>query len=440
MPQPATMLKVLVDQRKWRYVDFARAFAAAAEEVLGLGPGNPTVGESAFRRWTGGKLRGLPGADTCRVLEAMFQVPAETLFGPPPSANDPALPTFDLEAEIAMTARDAQEDANAAAASSISDTTIDQLRDDIVALAGAYNRKSSAEVWTEARRLREEAETQRDRTRIPGQQQDLLVLAGQASALLATAAFDMGSLAGAKRLARTAALYGESARFGPLQAFATGALAYISYFSATPSESVRLVQRGLMCDGLGDVAVRRLRAIEARAYGHLGDTASAQRAVALSEDARSGRTDELHEVVGGEFGFSDERLAMSNSSTALLVGNGEQAEASALRALELLSAKSASARSARVMGGAAADLAMARLLHNDLEGAAEALAMVWDVPVDQRATGLLHRISQLRSTLTLPRYQGATVAGDLAERIEGFVLASSARSLDGPYGPMALEP
>ncbi|RNG17756.1 DNA-binding protein [Streptomyces botrytidirepellens] len=339
-----------------------------------------------------------------------------------------------------MTARDAQEDANAAAASSISDTTIDQLRDDIVALAGAYNRKSSAEVWTEARRLREEAETQRDRTRIPGQQQDLLVLAGQASALLATAAFDMGSLAGAKRLARTAALYGESARFGPLQAFAAGALAYISYFSATPSESVRLVQRGLMCAGLGDTAVRRLRAIEARAYGHLGDTASAQRALELSESARSGRTDDLHEVVGGEFGFSDERLAMSNSSTALLVGNGEQAEVSALRALELLNSKPASARSARVMGGAAADLAMARLLHNDLEGAAEALAKVWDVPVDQRATGLLRRVSQLRSALTLPRYQGAAVAGDLAERIEGFVLASSARSLDGPYGPIALEP
>lgn len=45
------------------------------------------------------------------------------------------------------------------------------------------------------------------------------MLAGETSALLAVAAFDLGSLDGAKRLARTAALYGEAARHEPLRAY-----------------------------------------------------------------------------------------------------------------------------------------------------------------------------------------------------------------------------
>ncbi|MFI0219885.1 hypothetical protein [Streptomyces lydicus] len=80
-----------------------------------------------------------------------------------------------------------------------------------------------------------------------------------------------------------------------------------------------------------------------------------------------GLTDDLHDEVAGEFGFTSERLAMSNGSTCLLVGDAKGAEAAAKQSLELARAKPAAERPIKVIGGAAAYLAMARLLRSDFE-------------------------------------------------------------------------
>ncbi|MGW5736265.1 MULTISPECIES: hypothetical protein [Streptomyces] len=81
-----------------------------------------------------------------------------------------------------------------------------------------YSSMAPFDVFKRARELREQAEATRESTQVPEQQHELLIAAGQACALLATAAFDLGSLDGAKRLARSAALYGETARLAPLRA------------------------------------------------------------------------------------------------------------------------------------------------------------------------------------------------------------------------------
>lgn len=431
-----TLLKVLAAQRHWRYVDFERAFRRTAAQVLHEGARNLTVSESQFRRWTSGKVKTLPGPDTCQVLEHMFGVDAAALFGPAPSSDTPA-PVFNLEDEIAMTARDAQHEAGAAAAECISDTSLDQLRDDVASLAHGYSSTSAFDVLRTARELREEAEAARDRTQVPEQQRELLIVAGQACALLATAAFDLGSLDGAKRLSRAAALYGETARFDPLRAFAGGTLAYIAYFSCRPADAARIARQAQVFTGLGDVARRRLAAIEARAFGYLGDALSAQRALDVSESEGHGATDDLHDEVSGEFGFTVERLAMSNSSTCLLLGDGGQAEAAAERALELVSAKPLGVRSMRVIGGAAADLASARLLRGDLDGAVDALGAVWEVPTEQRATGLLARTARVRRALTADRYRATPLVAELGERIEDFTRLSAPHQLGTGAGPLA---
>ena len=58
------------------------------------------------------------------------------------------------------------------------------------------------------------------------------------AALLAVAAFDLGYFPSARTLARAAAVYGESTRFTPLQAYADGTLAYIAYHSGEPNEAL----------------------------------------------------------------------------------------------------------------------------------------------------------------------------------------------------------
>jgi hypothetical protein len=435
MPDFPTTLKALVTERRWTYREFEDVYSRTARRVLGF---ELTVSEPQFRRWTNGSLTDLPRADACRVLEEMFGVVPTRLFAPPQAQLAEAPATFDLEAEIAMTARDAQDRAGDSAAQSVSDISLDQLREDVFALARRYNAFAPVDVFHRAKALRDEAETLRDRTAVPTQQQELVILAGQTCALLAASVFDLGSLDGAKRLARSAALYGEIARFTPLQAFAGGTLAYIAYFSGRPAEAVRFAQAAQALGGLGDTARRRLATIEARAYGHLGQPDAARRALRASEEPVGNRSDDLHEGIGGEFGFTDERLAMSNGSTYLLLGDGAEAEAAAHRALVLIEERITAQQSTPVRAGAAVNLATARLLGGDLDGAAEALEMVWAVPSHQRVTGLLERTSRLRHALTALPYRGAATAAALGERLEDFQRASAQGAL-GPGDRPALE-
>lgn len=426
-PIPGTLLKVLVAQKSWRYRDFAAAFERAAVKA---GLRNQTLSEAQFRRWTSGRVKTLPSPDACRVLEAMFGREAAALFAAPPRSVATTAPTaYDIESEIAMTARDATDEASTAAAQSVSDITIDQMRDDVAGLATSYANMPPFDVFRAAKRLRRDAEYQRGATQVPVQQQELLILAGQACALLSTAAFDLGALDDATRLARSAALYGETARFDPLRAYATGSLAVVAYFAGRLSEAVRHARAALAFGGLGDVGRRRLLSIAARAYGHLGDGERAGRTTAAAAVLDTGARDDLHDGVGGEFAFDEERLVMSAATTALLGGNGAQAEGQARRALELVSARPLARQSTTVKAKASADLAAALLVRGDLEAAEEALAPVWEVPGDRRSAGLLDRVTALRSALTGPSWRTARLAVDLGERIEDYGRLAAGREV-----------
>ncbi|WP_328766018.1 DNA-binding protein [Streptomyces sp. NBC_00286] len=438
--QPETLLKLLCDRRNLGAPDFVALFDSTADEVVGKGGNNPTCSERTVFRWKAGQIRPESlSADTRRVLQAMFGCAVTALLAPPPPAEDPQAPAFNLEHEINMTARDAQDDASATAAASVSDTSLDQLADDVTSLARDYASLPPMDAFRRGRALQEELQSQRDRTQIPTQQQRLLVLTGQTMALLSAAAFNLGSFDNARRMARAADLYGESARFPLLRAYADGILAYIAYFTGMPAEAVSKAQRAQTYGGLGDVARQRLLAIEARAHGYLGDTESAREALRLSLQAESGSRDDLHDGVGGEFGFSPERLAMSSSSTALLIHDGDQAERSARRALDRISQKPQASRSPHVLGGAAADLAVARLLSNDVEGAADALTPLWDIPGDQRVTGVLVRTGQIQHFLAQPAYRRSTLPRELRDRVEDFTRSASSHQLSTRSALLQLE-
>ncbi|MBA9050901.1 DNA-binding protein [Streptomyces murinus] len=437
--EPRTLLAMLCDRDNLTYRRFDERFTRTGIRLFDHSPNTPTCGETQFRRWTGGKLLGLPGPETCQILEAMWPgYTAEQLFGPPP-ADDPKAPAFDLEERVQMTAREAHDGADATAAASISDNTIDELRDHVVSLARRYHNLSAAAAYETADQLRREIERQRDRTQVPIQQQTLMILNGQTAALLAVAAFDLGYLPSARTLARTAAVYGESTRFTPLQAYADGTLAYIAYHSGELNEALTKAQRALSLVGLGNVAQRRLHAIAARAYAHLGDVASARRAMQTSEEASPDRRDDLHDAVGGEFGFPGERLAMSNSTSALLMGDAEQAEAEASRALALLGERAQEEQSIDVRAGAAADLAHARLLSDNVDGAADALAPVWEVPPDQRSTGIVMRAARIGRHLARPHFHGAQLPKELREQIEEFTRVSPPYRLGPSVALLAID-
>lgn len=439
-----TLLQLLVRERGWTYDMFRRAYEKAAREITaaaGEPPSTATVEEQTFRRWTSGRVRGLPNQPAPQILEHMFGYSARQLLDPPTDLP-PAPPGNHAlalnESELAMTARDAAAHAGDAASLSVPDMTLDQLDDDVVALARDYNCTSPIEVYRRAKELLDTAQSLLERTQVPRQRNRGYLAAGQSAALLSAIAFDLGSLPTAVSLSRTAALYGQVIEHGPLQAYAHGALAFLAYWGGRPSEAVRLVHTAQQFGGLGDTARTRLSVIEGRAYGHLGNPAAAERAVRNALEQQSGARDELHDDIGGEFGFPDDRVAMSNATTYLLLRNSEGAETAAHSALRLLGSRPEEQRPLLISTQASVDLARARLLRGELDGALDALGPVFEVPTVWRGAGTLERLAAVRSDLCHPTFAGAAEASTLGEQIEEYCAAATAHRL-GAVTPLAIE-
>ncbi|MFK4184370.1 hypothetical protein ACI2L4_10175 [Streptomyces sparsogenes] len=437
-----TLLRHLVDEQSWTYEDFNQRYKRAAAELYDE-TRDPVlrgaeVPEVTYRRWTSGKVQS-PARPAPQVLERMFPgCSARQLLAPPANTEAVRDQRTPNESEILMTARDAAAHAGAAASQAVPDISMDQLEEDVVVLAQAYGRTPPFEVYRRAKELLAVAQDILERTQKPRQRQRAYLNAGQAAAVLATACFDLGALGPAAQLARTAALYGQVIEHGPLQAFAQGTLALRAYWEGRPSEAVRLVRAAQQFQGLGDTAVTRLAVIEARAYGHLGNGAAADTAIRRSLEPATGRRDDLHDDIGGEFGFPEDRVAMSNATTYLLLHNADGAEEAADRALALLSAKPVEQRSVAIASQAGIDLAQARLLRRELDGAAAALEPVFPVPAEWRGAGIIERISAVRSELTHPDFQGSSQAASLGDQIEHFCRIAVPQQL-GATARLAIE-
>ncbi|MGP3769749.1 hypothetical protein ACTWJ8_02860 [Streptomyces sp. SDT5-1] len=384
------------------------------------------VSEPTWRRWTSGQQRRAPNPPAPRILERMFGHPVTELLGPArPAALFPQSPLD--ESDIAMTARDAAAHAGQAASAHISEMTIDQIEDDVRTLAVAYETTDPVTAFRRTENLLLDIQDKLERTQRPRQQERLYLAAGMASALLSVASFDLAVLGPAVQFARTSAMYGQTIEHGPLQAYAHGVLAYLAYWDGRPTAALRHVRIAEGFAGVGDVGRIRLASVEARAHAHLGRRRDAERAVQAALEPAADLRDDLHDEVGGEFAFGPARAAMSHASTYLILNDAQRAEASAAHALQLLTNDPHADRPVQMQ--VTVDLARARLLRGELDGADEALAPVFDTAVEWRTIGLVDRVARLRAEMARPNLASSTMAGSLGEQIEGFVARAAARPL-----------
>ncbi|MGA5411594.1 hypothetical protein ACPCSC_30605 [Streptomyces lavendulocolor] len=444
-----TVLFLLATRRGIRsHQAFSDEYTRVAEQlrVDGYDVSPPPAPRQWERLLKFGEVKTTPHALTARVLERMFGRPVVDLLRPASDIHElepdcstraPSPPVLD-ESDLLMTARDAASHASEAASLHLDEMTLDQLHDDLVQLARKYGCTAPAEVFQDANGLLHQAQVLLERTRSPEQHTRLYYAAAQASALLAAVSFDLGALAPAVSFARSSAQYGKTIGHGPVQAYAYGMLAFMAFWDGRPSEAVRHAKAAHQFGGLGDTARRRLYSIEARAHGHLRNNDQAERAIRDALEQSSGHRDELHDDIGGEFGFDAARTAMSNATTCLLLRNADGAENFATRALTLLKTLPTTAQPIVVSGPAAVDLARARLLRNDLEGAQEALTPVFQVAPKWRSSGMMERLTAARIELTRPAIRSAPAALSLAEQIEDFSALSPARRL-GAANPLAIE-
>jgi tetratricopeptide (TPR) repeat protein len=136
----------------------------------------------------------------------------------------------------------------------------------------------------------------------------------------------------------------------------------------------------------------------------------------------------LHDSVRGEFGFGIARQAFCNGSAFLKLGRSAQALDECGQAVEMYSQAAAEERWYAAEAGARADLAVARFMQEDLEGARAAVSQVLTLDPGKRVEGVVRRLGVLREALARNGFQHRK-AQELAEEIEAFTATAAVQAL-----------
>ncbi|MEV5407293.1 XRE family transcriptional regulator [Thermopolyspora sp. NPDC052614] len=380
------------------------------------------------RSWLDWESGHRPGADYLDLLCRLFQTgPVELGFATDYTPGiKTAAPT--LERELIMSAASESSDHAAEIESAfVGSNALEQLEDDVTRLARAYVHAPPLPLFGELTRVRNRVYRLIDRTRHPGQQRDLYLVAGQVCGLLASASFDLGYPHAAAEQARAARVYGEVIGHNELTAWSDGLLACVEFWTGRPGQALRLVERGLAIAPEGTTRVRLL-SIAARASALLGDVDGTREAILDARRAR-GPGSQMHDGIGGEFGFDEARQAFCAGTAYLSARLGAEAAAECERALTLYRDASVERRWYAAEASTSVDLAAARLITGDIDGAAVALAPVFALPPDRRVEGLVKRLGQVSTSLASISFSSGRT---LMERIENFTAETATGVLSMP--------
>ena len=309
---------------------------------------------------------------------------------------------------------------------SVAPLSVVHLTAELQRLARSYSAMPPLEFVGQARMLRDESRRLSERTRKPVQLADLHLVTGGACGLLAMASWDLGAWSAAIEQAHAAATYGEIAGHHGLQAWAAGCEGLIVFWRGRPREAADVVASALELAPRG-TARARLHCIAARAWAYLGAVDRVRSELAAADRAQDETGDacaeELHDEIGGEYGWDRARHAMC-AATALLIA-GDPAGA-AVRAREAIALHAAGhAFSDLVSAKARADLACVELTGGALDAAEDALNPVWRVAPGFRRYPLVGRLESASAALGAPRYARSRPAVDLVERIRVFSAESA---------------
>jgi hypothetical protein len=422
-----SMLKSLRLAYGWGEEDAVAAMVALTDDRAGL----------TTRSWFNWEAGSRPGARHLDLLCRLFATgPVQLGF-----ATDYSEETTDdagtahtdgpvLDRRMIMAAaHDSGDHAARAESAAIGESALEQLADDVIALARAYPSTPPFPLFEEILRVRNKVYWLLDHTQRPGQQHDLYLIAGETCGLAASASFDLGYPYAAAEQARAAHAYGEIIGHNELRAWSDGMLATIALWSDRPEEALRHIARGLALTPEGTARIRLL-CIGARAAAHidLGQARTALRE-AVAERDRGPSSTEIHDTVAGEFGFSPARQAFCAGSMYLQMADYRDAQRECETAVMLYEQAPPLERWYAAEFSARVDLAASRLMGDDLDSAQSALEAVFALPSGKRVEGLVQRMRRLRRTLGDKRYAGSSEARTVAGRIEEFTATAITRSL-----------
>ncbi|MGH3974801.1 MAG: hypothetical protein ACRDS9_15945, partial [Pseudonocardiaceae bacterium] len=240
--------------------------------------------------------------------------------------------------------------------------------------------------------------------------------------LLAKASHDLADPHAALAQSRTAWLCAEQADHDGLRAWISGLQSLICYWARRPHDSIRYAQRGAAyAQRASNTALVCLAASEARAWAALGDGEHARDAIDRAERARDQvHPDEL-DAMGGIATFGRPRqLYFAADALVWLPDESPAAEDYARQAVEAYSDPADPHWAFGDAAGSYAALAIARIGRGEIDGAAEALTPVLDLPAEQRINGIVHSVNRVHQALN--HVPTSTIARELQERIESYAL------------------
>lgn len=204
-------------------------------------------------------------------------------------------------------------------------------------VARAANR-SPLDTLTAAKHVRDQALELGGRTRRPAVLTELYAICGQATALMASGAFDLNRWDESATLAKSAIAYAALAGHDSLQAWTYGLAALLANWRNEPDLALRHFEHGMKVSPPGAPRVR-LRYIASRSYALLADSESVADVLAAArrdQDDADHYPDPLSGEIGGEFAFSRARAEACAAAAWLDLGRGTEAVQAAQSALESL--------------------------------------------------------------------------------------------------------
>lgn len=369
------------------------AFAAALEPILGWLPAPDLV-----RTWE--STVAPPG----QVVIACEVVMSRVAGAEPESGSD----------EVASAACEAEAEQSWLLAEP-GPQSVDALWDGALEIARAANR-SALDMFSASRRIRCDALKLAKQTHRPGSLSDLYAIAGQATALMASTAFDLGRWDESATLARSAVSYAGLVGNASLQAWTFGLAALLANWRSEPETALRYFRQGLQVAPNGTPRAR-LRYIAARSYALLGDPSAVAQVVSQArrdQDDADHRIDSLCEEIGGEFAFGRGRAEACAAAAWLDLGRGREAKAAARNALNSLTALPASRQPLSQVTGARIDLATACLILRELDEAEATLGHVFAIPSSLRNVSLSGRLGRARQYLASPGWTRDPAARQLS--------------------------
>ncbi|SBW17041.1 hypothetical protein FDG2_0039 [Candidatus Protofrankia californiensis] len=305
--------------------------------------------------------------------------------------------------------------------STIDPLVLEQFSEDIARLALDYIASPPEQVIAETVDLRSRVLAMLEHARRPEQINDLYLIAGQLSGILAYGAVDLGQASAAMAHARAALLCADTAGHTDLAIWARGTQSLIARFANRHREALQYIRAGLALKPTG-TGLARLTAGQAQCLAHLGDVEGTRTSLAAAFDAID-QAGPPGDIERGLFTFPRAMLHYYAGGSLVWLPDAvgaAAAEEAAATAIDLFAASSPETRFTADEMTCHVYLATARVQRGNIDGAVDALRPVLTIPAEQRVSWHRRRLDNIAGILTDNRYKKSATAVDLRNEIVAF--------------------